>query len=131
MSSEEVICSTLFEAFPTWSWRWDDRFGAVLAEFGAADQVKVRDVLIGLFAAVWDQFTIDTAPDAVQKMKSHFGGLMPGQLLFGSDPGRESFLCCAWWPWANGKTVSLRIAPVFGKDPGAEGIQKFKGRFGL
>lgn len=131
LSSEEDICKDLFGALHGWSWKWDDRFGAVLAEFGVADQVKVRDVLTRLFSCAWDRSTVDAAPDAVQAVKSHCGGLKPGQLLFTTDPGREGFIYCAWWPWGNGTSISLRLAPFSGKSPGSERIKRFKACFGL
>lgn len=131
MNSEEDICRDLVAALPDGSWKWDGRFGAVLAEFRVADQAGVRDVLQRLFGAVWDGDNIDIAPDAVRAVKSHFGGLMPGQLLFTSDPGRAEFICCAWWPWGNGQTISLRLALFPGESLSADRIDQFKARFGI
>jgi hypothetical protein len=131
VNSEEDICKALIDALRGWSWKWDDRFGAVLAEFGVADQGEVRDVLRRLFSGEWDGSTIEAAPQAVQTVKSHFNGLMPGQMLFTSQPDREDFVYCAWWPWSNGTTISLRVAPFPGTSPGPERIARFKARFGL
>jgi hypothetical protein len=28
-----------------------------------------------------------------------------------SEPSSGAFVFCAWWPWGNGMTISLRIMP--------------------
>jgi len=43
-------------------------------------------------------------------------------------------LCCAWWPWGNGETISIRVAPFLGKLPEPQRIERinlFKGWFGM
>jgi hypothetical protein len=70
----------------------------------------------------------------VRTINSRQGGLRPGQLLFTSDPNREAFIFCAWWPWGGGETISIRIAPSFKKisdSEKAEKIQLFKEWFGI
>jgi hypothetical protein len=55
-------------------------------------------------------------------------------LLFTSDPKRDALIFCAWWPWGDGKTISIRIAPFFKKLSDSETaakIQLFKGWFGV
>jgi len=92
-------------------WKWDGRFGAALAEFSVADQAKVRDILEPRLSTRHDPSTVADAPETVRKVIKHLGGLMPGQALFLSDVKEPAFLYCAWWPWGNGETISIRIAP--------------------
>jgi hypothetical protein len=132
--SEETICNELSSMFGGKAWKWDGRFGCVLIEFPVDAQDSIRTVLERYLDTVWNISNIDTAPDAVQTINDHLGGLMAGQLLFTSDPGRDDLMYCAWWPWGNGETVSIRVAPVYGKltEPQrAERINLFKDRFGV
>jgi hypothetical protein len=134
-SGLENACRELGGAFQgILSWKWDSRFGAVLAEFGAGKKESIRAVLERYLSVTWDSSNIDKAPDIVREINSHFGGLRAGQMLFTTDPDREPLIFCAWWPWGNGKTISLRIASAL-KDLSdsekAEKIQLFKEGFGI
>lgn len=116
------------------SWKWDDRLEAVLAEFDVEKKDAVHAILEQYFSNTWDKSSIGKAPDPVKKISSALGNLWPGQLLFTSDTDGDTFMFCAWWPWNNGKTISIRIAPFYKKlsdSEKAEKSQKFKGWFGL
>lgn len=115
-------------------WQWDNRFEAVLAEFDAADKDKIRAILGQCFNITWDSSNINKAPDTVQKVSSYLGKLRSGQLLLTSDTGATAYIYCAWWPWGNGKTISIRISPCYKKLPDSDKavkIQQFKGWFGI
>jgi len=108
----ENICTEFVNTFQNQlTWEWDDRFEAVLATCKTENKEDIRLFLKHHFNKVWDDSNTEDASDAVLDAISHFGGLMPRQLLFTSDPNQDLFLCCAWWPWNNGNTISLRIAP--------------------
>ena len=117
----ENICMDFVNTFQDqFTWKWDGRFGAALATFETENK---EDVLLSLkrhFNTIWDDSNTDDASDIVLDAISHFGGLMPRQLLFTSDPDQGIFLCCAWWPWNNGNTISLRVAPFSKKLPDKE-----------
>lgn len=132
--SQENFCKELFRTFDAGMWKWDDRFSCVLVEFSAVDQDIVRTVLGRYLNSAWDASNIGTAPDAVQKMNAHFGGLMSGQMLYTSEPDQGDLLCCAWWPWGNGETISIRVAPSYGKlskPQQGERINLLKAWFGM
>jgi hypothetical protein len=115
-------------------WKWDGRLDTVLAEFGMGKKDSVRAILARNLTITWDTSNIDKAPDSVQVINSHLGSLRTGQLLFTSDPNREAFVFCGWWPWDDGKTISIRIAPSYKKlldSEKAEKIRLFKGWFGI
>ena len=116
------------------SWKWDSRLETVLAEFGVEEKDSIRAILGRYLKITWDSSNMDNAPDVVRTINSHLGRLRTGQLLFTSDLNRDSFIFCAWWPWGDGKTISIRIAPFYKKlldSEKAEKIQLFKGWFGV
>jgi hypothetical protein len=134
-SGLENECKELLSAFhEVLSWKWDSRFEAVLAEFGVENKDSIRAILARYLRITWDSSNIDNAPDIVRTINSHLGRLRSGQLLFTSDPNRDAFIFCAWWPWGDGKTVSIRIAPSYKgllDSEKAEKIRLFKGWFGV
>jgi hypothetical protein len=116
------------------SWKWDGRFETVLAEFGVDNKDSVRAILERHLGAIWDSSSIVSAPDIVRTVNIRVARLRSGQLLFTSDPHRDTLIFCAWWPWGDGKTISIRIASFFRKlsaSETAEKIQLFKGWFGV
>jgi hypothetical protein len=107
---ERVSRELLSASWGVFSWKWDHRFEALLAEFSADRGNEFRAILERDFSKVWDKLNIREAPDIVQMCTKNFGGLRSGQLLFTTDPGQDVFICGAWWPWGDGETISLRIA---------------------
>jgi len=134
-SDIENVCKEFFVAFQgILSWRWDSRFETALAEFLADNKDSVRAILGRCLGIAWDSSNIAKAPDAVRMIATRLGGLRSGQLLFASDSNQKAFVFGAWWPWGDGKTISIRVAPC---DKGlsdsemAALIKLFKGWFGL
>lgn len=134
-SDLENVCREFFMAFQgVLSWKWDSRFETALAEFSVDNKDTVREILGRYLSIAWDSSNIAKAPDALRMIASRLGGLRSGQLLFASDSNQSVFVFGAWWPWGNGKTISIRVAPL---DKGlsdseiAELIRLFKGWFGL
>jgi len=134
-SGPENVCKELSNTFQgVLSWKWDDRFQTVLAEFNIDNQAHIHEVLIRRLDRIWDSSTIETAPEAVRTIIDAFGGIMPGQLLLTSDPDRDAFVFCAWWPWGNGETISIRLAPYFQKPPDSDSngqVLQLKEWFGI
>lgn len=92
------------------SWKWDSRFETFLAEFSVDTKDCIRSTLDQYLSITWDKSNIGKAPDTVKKLVIDLGGLRSGQFLFTSDPNEEAFIFCAWWPWGDNKTISIRIA---------------------
>lgn len=108
------ICRDLAAALSAdLAWKWDGRFGTVLAEFPLESKASVLEILDRYMVDRWDSVSIEDAPEAAKKVKAHLGGLMAGQLLLLSDSKGDSLVYCAWWPWGNGLTISIRIG-IFG-----------------
>ncbi len=134
-SEIEDICRKLMSAFQgVLSWEWENRFEAVLAKISVDKKDSVREILERYFIHVWDKANIDKASDTLQPVITQLGGLMSGQLLFTSDPNQDAFIFCAWWPWGDGKTISIRVAPSYEKLLDSEKTkqtQLFKDWFGI
>jgi len=134
-SGPENVCRELSNAFQgVLAWQWDDRFQTVLAEFNVDYKEHIHNPLVRHLDRIWDSSNIEKAPEVVQTIISKFGGIMPGQLLLTSDPGQDALVFCAWWPWGNGKTISIRLAPFYQKpldSDRAEGTQRLKEWFGI
>lgn len=93
-------------------WAWDGRFATALAELPIAKKGEILAILEESLVCQWNSGTVGDAPEIVVHLVKRLGGLMPGQLLFHSDPDSAAFLFCAWWPWGNGQTISIRMAPI-------------------
>lgn len=134
-SGIENDCKELFTVFQgVLAWKWDGRFETVLAEFGADKKGSIRPILERYLSIPWDISNIGKAPDIVRTVNNNLGGLRSGQLLFTSDPNRDALTFCAWWPWGDGKTISIRIAPFYKELLASEKagrIQLLKGWFGI
>ena len=135
ISESASICTSLRSAFEgILEWKWDGRFGTALAEFPLDKKGSVLGILDRYLVNRWDSATIGEAPETAQKAKGHLGGLMPGQLLFVSDLGDDPPIYCAWWPWGNGQTISIRIG-LFSETMQAEKkgalTEELKGWFGV
>ena len=107
---EKVSRELLAVSWEIFSWKWDHRYEAFLTKFSVDKEDEFRGILERDFIKVWDSSNISEAPDIVQMCNDHFGGLRSGQLFFTTDPSQDFFVCGAWWPWSDGKTISLRIA---------------------
>ena len=110
VSDVEIICSRIYsECESLLTWRWDDHFQTVLSEFPADHEEKVLSVLEKYFDTCWDEVTIDYAPGKIRSVAKGLGEVRQGQRLFSSDPEQDALLLGAFWPWNNGKKISLRM----------------------
>ncbi|MBU0728571.1 MAG: hypothetical protein KKE17_14785 [Proteobacteria bacterium] len=112
LTNPEKIWSELLFVFQgTLTWKLDNRFSTLLSEIEVQDQGKIREILCRHLMITWDNGNIGNAPEPIKAVNNMLGGLSPGQMLFTSEPDPNHFIYCAWWPWGNGKKISLRIAP--------------------
>jgi len=118
--AEPMLCELAAALREVLEWKWDGRFGTVVAEFPLDKKASVFGVLDRYLTSRWDSASIEDAPEIVKKIQEHLGGLMAGQLLLLSDPDAKLLVYCAWWPWGNGQTISIRVG-LFGETSGDEG----------
>jgi hypothetical protein len=110
------------------TWKWDERFETVLAEFRVTDKETVFQFIAPHMNKTWDTDTAGDIPGVVQMVMDYFGGMNPGQKLLTSDPDRDGLLLCAWWPWGNNTTISIRIG-VFADSLSDEDNEHLTNRF--
>lgn len=107
----ENDCTKFFETLlqVDLSWNWDSRFRTTLAHIRTEEQNTIREILENHLRTAWDSVTIATAPESVQLILISLGGIMSGQLFYATGIPEDGILFCAWWPWRNGQTFSIRI----------------------
>jgi hypothetical protein len=118
----------------TLSWKWDRRFETVLAEFKVEQQQPIRTNLQRYLEVTWDSGNVGNAPEIVRAINDNLGGIRPGQFLFTSSPSRVALVFCTWWPWGDGKEISIRIGAAYDHLDDVERaarIQSFKSWFGV
>lgn len=135
LSGPENVCREISNAFKgVLAWKWDDRFQTVLAEFNVDNKERIHNSLLSRLDRVWNSSNIEKAPEVAQTIISNLGGIISGQLLYTSDPDRDALVFCAWWPWGNGETISIRLAPFYQKPSGSDQAgqtQQLKEWFGI
>lgn len=110
-SEIEQACEKLLaELHGMVTWKWDDHFQALLAEVPTAEQEKILAVLEQHHEHQWDVKSIGKAPAAIKAKAGFFGDLRSNQLLFTSSPEGQAFVLAAWWPWGDGKIISVRLS---------------------
>ncbi len=109
-SGFEKQCRDLMNVFKDqFTWKWDDRFQTVIAEFDIKDKDLVLENIKSPMGSTWDNENAQTAPELIHLIIDYFGGMQSNQQLFTSDPAADDIILCAWWPWGNGQTISIRI----------------------
>jgi hypothetical protein len=103
------------------TWQWDKRFETAAAVLDVAQGAQVRELLEPALPWHWDSQTAASIPVPVHDLTAALGGLHVGQLVFASDKDNDIFVFGAWWPWNDGKRISLRIGAVW---PGRTDLQK-------
>ncbi len=91
------------------TWKWDERFGTVLAEFNVNDKELIHKIIKIHMGVTFSEDNSGDASAVAKLVIDYFGGLNSGQLMYMSDPDKEDLILCAWWPWGNGSTISIRL----------------------
>ena len=116
------------------AWKWDDRFGVILAEFLVADAEKIGAALDKGFESKWDYNTIKSASSSVKKITKFLFGMSENQLLYTHAHDSDTILFAAWWPWGNKEKISVRLGATC-KDkltaPDSEIVTNIKNCFGV
>ncbi len=105
----------------TLSWSWDAGMSAALATFTSDQAPAVRAAIEPTLSVAYDAAGVRGAPAGVSDLLGALGGLRHGQLLLCSEPAAAGQVYGAWWPWGNGKTISLRVGL---SAPGIAGVDR-------
>jgi hypothetical protein len=95
------------------SWKWDERFETVLAQFSVEEKDKVHKILEQHLGNIWMDKNKNEAPETIKPIIEYFGGLEPNQKLYTSTLDENNLILCAWWPWGNGQTISIRVGVFY------------------
>ena len=90
-------------------WAWDSHSSAYLAKIGTENAEAALETLGQQFSERWSTAELARATRRTKSAIAKLGGLREGQVLFTHTLAGPAFLFCAWWPWNNGMTVSVRI----------------------
>lgn len=132
--AEEICTSLLADLGEDLRWQWDDRFRAALTQFDSDQKDDIQNTLHQHLALTWESGSLKGAPDSVKATIASVGGLQSGQMLLTSEVNSDEFVYCAWWPWGNGETISIRVAPSWlatSEDDQAQTVDLVKSWFGI
>ena len=117
----KVTCETIAKAAEGVShWGWDAYLNAALAVFPATASTQVATLLAKVLPWGWDAKTVGQAPAPVAAQAQVLGGMRVGQRLFTSDTDHGALVFAAWWPWGDGKKISLRVGVICPGRPDTE-----------
>ncbi|HEY2903437.1 MAG TPA: hypothetical protein VGL59_22825 [Polyangia bacterium] len=116
MASAEALWEKLFvdlmkvrAGWPAPEWGYDRRMKCVMSTIEMTQKNLAQAAYAGVLPLVFDSVTLAQAPAAPRALADEYGGVRPGQLLlWGGEPGAPGVFGL-WWPWGDGKSVSLRI----------------------
>ena len=92
-------------------WSWDGRLQAAFVVVQTGHSRLVNDILARSFEHRWDIESIQNAPTHVKEAVDSLVGLRERQFMYTAEPvdgGRT--LYGAYWPWANGDLLSIRVS---------------------
>jgi len=95
--------------WPMRGWSFDNRFMCVASTFGIEMVDKCRAAISVALPRDWSERTLPNAPSMLRELASRTGGVRAGQFLFSSDVVSGATAYGLWWPWEEGRTISLRI----------------------
>ena len=95
--------------WPMRGWSFDNRFTCVASTFGIDMAEKARAAVAVALPRDWTERTLPGAPTILRELASRTGGVRAGQFLFSSDVAAGAAAYGLWWPWEEGRTISLRI----------------------
>ena len=131
----EKSCRELIKSFKKqMSWKWDERFETILAQFSVKEKDVVHKIIKRHMGNIWLDQNKSDAPEIIKPVIEYFGGLEPGQKLYTSALDENGLILCAWWPWGNGRTISIRLsvfADSLNDEDNEELTRMFRGWFDL
>jgi hypothetical protein len=96
-------------SWPRRGWSFDSRVQCVASTFDADYAPQAKQLIETVLPQSWSERTLATASPVVARVASRTGGLRAGQMIFGAAPIGYVYPYGLWWPWEEGRTISLRI----------------------
>jgi hypothetical protein len=95
--------------WPKRGWSWDGRFGCVSSTFDLDVADRAKELVTRAFPTLWTDRTLPEAPKALRDVCERTGGVRSGQLVYAGAPLLSVQPYALWWPWGDGRTISLRV----------------------
>lgn len=95
--------------WPMRGWSFDNRFFCVASTFGIEMADKARAAVAQALPRDWTERTLQSAPAPVREIAARTGGVRAGQFMLSSDLVAGAVAYGLWWPWEEGRTISIRI----------------------
>lgn len=109
MEKLKGICQHITGSLPEGTvWEMDGRFNTAATSLEKSTAEGIREKTLSNFDGEYDASSLKKAPKEIKGLIKKLSGLQKDQRLFLATEG-ENHLFCAWWPWGDGKRVSLRI----------------------
>jgi hypothetical protein len=111
-ASVQTLIDSLKDVKTKWpmrGWSFDNRFICVASTFGIEMAEKARAAIALALPRDWTERTLPNAPSVLRELASRTGGVRANQYLFSSDLVAGATAYGLWWPWEEGRTISLRI----------------------
>lgn len=96
-------------SWPSRGWSFDNRFECVASSFDADAAPQARTILSPLFPQAYSAATLASAGPTLTEIATRTGGVRAGQMIFGAPPLGHLTPYALWWPWEEGRVVSLRV----------------------
>ncbi len=96
-------------SWPKRGWSWDNRFGCVASTFDLDVADRARELVVKTLPTVWTDRNLHEASRVLRDLCERTGGVRAGQLVYTSDPVLSVQPYALWWPWGDGRTISLRV----------------------
>ena len=109
-TSWEAVFEALIQLRDKWpdpSWTYDRRLKCVVASIPIEQGAAAEAAIALAMPASWTGESLTAAPASTQATATACGGLRAGQKILWDGAAQGAF--GLWWPWGDGKTVSLRI----------------------
>jgi hypothetical protein len=96
-------------SWPRRGWSFDNRVQCVASTFDSDYAQEARVLIQKLLPSSWNDRTISTASPLIAQVAQRTGGARSSQMIFGGDRVGYVTPYGLWWPWEEGKTISLRL----------------------
>jgi hypothetical protein len=116
MPGVDALWESVFEqlvalkgAWPSTDWGYDRRFKCVMSTITLAQQVAARAAMATVLPQSFTAESLPTGPPSVRALAAEYGGVRSGQMLLWGASATGPGAFGLWWPWGDGKSVSLRV----------------------
>ncbi len=97
------------QAWPKKGWSWDYRLNCAASSFHVDLTDDCEKALLTTFSDLFDQRTLDRAPEAIQDLAESTGGIRSDQRVYVIRSTGRLIPYAMWWPWGDEITISLRV----------------------